>query len=48
VALGFRLPEPLLIENILMKLKAKVQYCLSSPNQCPALQLAEVCLSSHT
>jgi len=29
--LEFRLPEPLLIENILMKLITKVQECLSSP-----------------
>jgi len=39
--LEFRLPEPLLIENILMKLRIKVQRCLSSPNQSLALQLAE-------
>jgi hypothetical protein len=38
----FRLPELLLIENILMKLRTKVQRCLSSPNQCLALQLADV------
>jgi hypothetical protein len=36
-----RLPEPLLIVNILLKLKTNAQYCLSSPNQCLALQLAE-------
>jgi hypothetical protein len=30
--LAFRLPGPLLIENILMKLRTKVQQCLSSLN----------------
>jgi hypothetical protein len=33
----FRLPGPLLIENILMKLITNAQRCLSSPNQCQAL-----------
>jgi hypothetical protein len=28
----FRLPEPLLIKNIMMKLRTKAQRCLSSPN----------------
>lgn len=33
--LAFRriLPEPLLIENILMKVKTNAQYCLSSPDE---------------
>ncbi len=38
----FRLPGPLLIENILLKLITNAQQCLSSPNQCLALQLVEV------
>jgi hypothetical protein len=46
--IAFRPPGPLLIENILMKLRTKVQRCLSSQNQCLALQFAEVCLSSPT
>jgi hypothetical protein len=46
VALVFRPPGPLLNENILMKLSTKAHRRLSSLNKCPALQLAEVCLSS--
>jgi hypothetical protein len=34
--------EPLLIENILLKLRTNDQRCLSSPNQSLALQLADV------
>jgi len=41
VALEFRLPGPLLIENILLKLTTNAQQCLSSPNQCLALQFVE-------
>ncbi len=29
--LEFRLPGPLLIENMMMKLKTNVEHCLSSP-----------------
>ena len=46
--LAFRLPEPLLIENILMKLKLMLNIVCQAPNQCLALQFAEVCLSSPT
>jgi len=46
--IGFRPPEPLLIENILLKLNTNVQQCLSSPNHRLDLQFAEVCLSSPT
>ena len=48
VALVFRPPEPLLIENIKLKLRTKVESCLFMPNHSPDLQLADVCLSSHT
>jgi hypothetical protein len=34
VELEIRLPEPLPIENILMKLKFKVESLLSRPNHC--------------
>jgi hypothetical protein len=47
VVLVFR-PQPLLIENIKLKLRTKVEKCLSSPNHSLDLQLADVCLSSHT
>jgi hypothetical protein len=37
----FRPPGPLLIENILMKLKLMLNIVCLAPNKCPALQLAE-------
>jgi len=37
--LVFRLPEPLLIENILLKLRTNVQQRLSSPNHRLDLQI---------
>jgi hypothetical protein len=40
--LEFRLPGPLLIKNILMKLKLMLNIVCQAPNRCPALQLAEV------
>jgi len=36
----FRLPEPLLIENILMKLITKAQQCLSSPEPMPGFAIS--------
>jgi hypothetical protein len=38
----------MLIEKLMLKLRTKAQSCLSSPNHSLDLQLAEVCLSSHT
>lgn len=37
-----------LIEKLKLKLRTKAQSCLSSPNHSLDLQLADVCLSSHT
>jgi hypothetical protein len=41
-------PQPLLIENIKLNLRTKVESCLSSPNHSLDLQLADVCWSSPT
>jgi hypothetical protein len=35
----FRPPVPLLIENILMKLKTSVEQCLSSPEPLPSFAI---------
>jgi hypothetical protein len=35
----FRLPEPLPIENILLKLKTNAQYCLTSPEPMPGFAI---------
>jgi hypothetical protein len=35
----FRLPEPLLIENILMNLNTNAQQCLSSPEPMPGFAI---------
>jgi hypothetical protein len=38
-------PQPLLIENTLLKLRIKARRCLPSPNHSPDLQNADVGLS---
>ena len=46
--LEFCPPGPLLIKNMMLKLRTNDQRCLSSPNRCLTLQLADVYLSSPT
>jgi hypothetical protein len=41
-------PQPLLIEKLMLKLRTKVQSCLSSPNHSLDLQLVDVCLVFYT